>query len=92
VLLTTRKMPRLRGLQFAWLLFALGVCAQQPAPPQGGRTGAVLSTLIATCKRLRIDPFAYLRDLFARIAAHPQNRLDALLPDQWMAARMATPS
>lgn len=50
---------------------------------QGGRTGAVLSTLIATCKRLRIDPFSYLRDLFTRIAAHPQNRLDELLPDRW---------
>ena len=40
---------------------------------KGGRTGAVLSTLIATCKRLRIDPFAYLRDLFAhcRSSANP---------------------
>jgi hypothetical protein len=56
----------------------------------GGRTGAVLSTLIASCKRQLIDPFAYLRDLFARIAAHPQSRLDELLPDQWMAARMTT--
>ena len=58
----------------------------------GGRTGAVLSTLIASCKRQRIDPFAYLRDLFARIAAHPQNRLNELLPDQWMAARMTASS
>jgi hypothetical protein len=52
----------------------------------------VLSTLIASCKRQLIDPFAYLRDLFAPIAAHPQNRLDELLPDQWMAARMTTSS
>jgi hypothetical protein len=34
----------------------------------------------------------HLRDLFARIAAHPQNRLDELLPDQWMAARMTASS
>jgi transposase len=54
---------------------------------KGGRTGAVLNTLIATCKRLRIDPFAYLRDLFARIAAYPQNRLDELLPDRWQLTR-----
>ena len=52
----------------------------------GGRTGAVLSTLIASCKRQLIDPFAYLRDLFARIAAHPQNQLDELLPDRWQLA------
>jgi transposase len=53
----------------------------------GGRTAAVLSTFIATCKRLRTDPFAYLRDVFQRISAHPTNRLDELLPDQWAAAR-----
>jgi transposase len=59
---------------------------------KGGRTGAVLNTLIATCKRLRVDPFAYLRDLFARIAAHPQARLDELLPDRWQLARSAAQS
>jgi transposase len=43
----------------------------------------VLSTLIASCKRLHIEPFAYLRDLFTRISSHPHHRLDELLPDQW---------
>jgi len=52
---------------------------------QGGRTGAVLSTLIASCKRLRVEPFTYLRDLFTRISSHPHNRLDELLPDRWQA-------
>jgi transposase len=58
----------------------------------GGRTAAVLGTLIATCKRLTIDPFAYLRDLFQRIGAHPTTRLDELLPDQWAAAQVAPKS
>ena len=53
----------------------------------GGRTAAVLGTLIATCKRLALDPFAYLRDVFARIATHPTTRLHELLPDQWAAAQ-----
>jgi hypothetical protein len=53
----------------------------------GGRTAAVLTTLIATCKRLHIDPFAYLRDIFERISSHPKNRLGELLPDEWLAAR-----
>ncbi len=56
---------------------------------RGGRTAAVLTSLIASCKRLRIDPFAYLRDVFARISTHPQTQLDELLPDRWMAARTA---
>jgi hypothetical protein len=53
----------------------------------GGQTAAVLTSLIATCKGLGIDPFAYLRDLFARISSHPQSRLGELLPDQWKATR-----
>ena len=53
----------------------------------GGRTAAVLNSLIATCKRLHIDPLAYLREVFERISAHPKHRLEKLLPDQWAAAR-----
>jgi len=53
----------------------------------GGRTAAVLTSLISTSKRLGIDPFAYLRDVFERISTHPQNRLAELLPDQWRLAR-----
>jgi transposase len=55
----------------------------------GGSTAAVLSSLIATCKRHQIDPFAYLRDVFDRISAHPQNQLEELLPDKWLASRTA---
>jgi transposase len=56
----------------------------------GGRTAAVLSSLITTSKRLGLDPFAYLRDLFARISRHPQSRLAELLPDPWQATRQST--
>ncbi|MGA8870070.1 MAG: IS66 family transposase [Candidatus Acidiferrales bacterium] len=56
---------------------------------KGGRTAAVLSSLIATCKRLRVEPFAYLRDLFTRISAHPHHRVDELLPDKWLTAQRA---
>jgi len=52
----------------------------------GGHTAAILTSLTATCKRLHIDPFAYLRDVFERISAHPASRLAELLPDQWKAA------
>jgi transposase len=49
----------------------------------GGKTAAILFSLIATCQRHRIDPFAYLRDVLTRIAAHPHHRLAELLPDRW---------
>jgi hypothetical protein len=55
----------------------------------GDATAAVLTSLIATSKRLSIDPFAYLRDIFERISTHPQNLIAELLPDQWRAAQQA---
>jgi len=54
----------------------------------GGRTAAVLTSLIATSKRFSIDLFVYLRDIFARISTRPQSRLAELLPDRWRAVRM----
>jgi len=47
----------------------------------------VLTSFITTCKRLGIDPFGYLRDIFERISTHPQSRLAELLPDLWRATR-----
>ena len=54
---------------------------------KGGQTAAVLTSFTTTCKRLHIDPFAYLMDVFERISAHPMKRLEELLPDKWKAAR-----
>jgi len=54
---------------------------------RGGQTAAVLTSFTTSCKRLRIDPFLYLRDVIGRISAHPANRLEELLPDNWKAAR-----
>jgi len=53
----------------------------------GERTAAVLTSFITTCKRLGIDPFAYLRDIFDRISTHPGSRLAELLPDKWKVGR-----
>ncbi len=49
----------------------------------GGHTAAVLFSLIATCDRHKTDPFAYLRDVLTRLAAHPSQRIAELLPGQW---------
>jgi len=58
----------------------------------GGRTAAILTSITATCRRLRVDPFEYLRDIFQNISTYPQNNLDDLLPDKWKAARVAATS
>ncbi len=50
---------------------------------EGGKTAAVLMSFIATCKRCRVEPFAWFRDVLSRIATHPVNRLAELLPHNW---------
>ena len=51
--------------------------------PRGGRAAATLYSLIASAKRNTLDPFAYLRDLLARIPTHPQRDIAQLFPDRW---------
>jgi transposase len=53
---------------------------------EGGHRAAILYSLIATCKRHGVEPFAYLRDLFERVATHPASAIAALFPQNWKAA------
>jgi transposase len=53
----------------------------------GGRTAAVLYSLTQTCKRHRIDPFAYLKDVLARLPGLPAERLPELAPHVWAQAQ-----
>jgi transposase len=53
----------------------------------GGKTAAVMYSVTGTCCRLGVDPWAYLRDVFARLPGLPANRLDELLPDRWAKER-----
>ena len=46
----------------------------------GGHRAATVYSLIETAKLHGLDPEAYLRDILARIADHPVNRIDELLP------------
>jgi transposase len=50
----------------------------------GGRRAAILYTLIQTAVLNGLDPEAYLRDVLHRIADHPINRIDDLLPWAWI--------
>ena len=78
ICLTNNAAERaLRGLALgrkAWL-FA--------GSDRGGERAALLYSLIVTAKLNDVDPQAWLANVLARIAEHPANRLDELLPWNW---------
>jgi transposase len=46
----------------------------------GGERAAGIYSLVETAKLNGLDPQAWLRDVLGRIADHPINRVDELLP------------
>lgn len=51
---------------------------------KAGETAAKLFTLTKTCNRLHLDPFAYLKDVYARLPTLSEAELPSLLPDRWL--------
>jgi hypothetical protein len=45
--------------------------------------GQPVVSLVQSAKLKGQDPWAYLRDVLARIHSHPSHRLDELLPHRW---------
>jgi hypothetical protein len=52
----------------------------------GGQTAAVLFSFTESCRRHRLNPWTYLRDVLTLIPTHPGDRLDELLPGRRAAA------
>jgi hypothetical protein len=49
----------------------------------GGKTAAVLRSFVTSCELVKIDPFAWFKDVLGRIADHPIKKLEELLPHRW---------
>lgn len=58
--------------------------------PDGGKAGAILFSLVQTCRGLGINPREYLEDITRRLMGHNAQKLHELLPDQWLAQRQST--
>ena len=54
---------------------------------EGGKTAAMLRSFVASCQRVGVDPFAWLKDILSRIADHPITRIAELLPHNWASAQ-----
>jgi transposase len=52
----------------------------------GGKTAAVLRSFVASCQRVNVEPFAWFKDVLARIPNQPINRIAELLPHNWASA------
>jgi transposase len=50
------------------------------AADTGGERAAVIYSLIGSAKLIGLDPETYLREVLTRIADHPINRIEELLP------------
>jgi transposase len=73
-----REMKQIAIGRKNWLFFG---------SPQGGETAATLYTFTSTCRRLGVEPWAYLKDVLTRLPTTPKEQLPNLLPDRWQAAQ-----
>jgi transposase len=54
---------------------------------RGGKTMAILRSFVGSCELMKIDPFAWFKDVLTRIGEHSIQKLDDLLPHRWAAAQ-----
>jgi transposase len=51
--------------------------------PEAGWRSAVIYSVIVSCRRRRIDPWSYLRDVLTRLPGMKQSEVPSLLPRCW---------
>jgi len=59
---------------------------------EGGDRAAIVYSLVASCARLKINPFEYLQDVLRRLPSLPPDRIVDLTPQAWLAQRTAAVS
>ena len=59
--------------------------------PDAGPRAAVIISLVETCRRLRIEPFEYLRSVITELAKDPDKAAE-LTPRKWLEAKRAQSS
>ena len=53
-----------------------------------GQRGAVIYTIIESCRRRGIDPLAYLRDVLTQLPSMSNRQIPTLTPEAWRKARL----
>ena len=55
-----------------------------------GQRGAVIYTIIESCRRRKIDPYAYLRDLLTRLPTLTNHQIPEVVPSAWAKVKAKT--
>jgi transposase len=53
-----------------------------------GERGAIIYTVIESCRRRGIDPFAFLRDVLSRLPKMTNHQIHEVTPQAWAKARL----
>lgn len=54
---------------------------------EAGKKAAILYTIVESCRRLGVDPYAYLHDVLTRLPRTTNHTIGALTPENWAKAR-----
>jgi len=57
---------------------------------EAGQRAAVLYTVVESCRRHRLDPMAYLRDILTRLPAMTTRQIPEVTPEAWVRVRHAS--
>ena len=69
-----REMKYIAMGRKAWLFFG---------SDKGGKNHAIMLSIISTCRRHRVEPWAYLTDVIQRLSKNPDENFEDLLPHKW---------
>ena len=58
---------------------------------EAGQRGAILYTLIESCRRRGLDPHAYLRDVLTRLPSMTNWQIKDITPEAWAKAQRRPP-
>jgi hypothetical protein len=61
-------------------------CTACVGHPEAGERSAVIYTLLGSCRRLGINPFDYLKDLFTRLPGAKITQIKEFTPAAWAGA------
>ena len=55
--------------------------------PEAGEHGAILYSLVASCRRHGVDPYEYLRDVLTRLPGATTSQVEGFTPAEWAKKR-----